>query len=402
MAYEILMPALSPTMKEGVIVKWYKKEGDVIRSSEILLDIETDKATMEVEAVDEGILKKIFFDSGVIQVGTLIGLIGEVDEDISDFCNKKTVVEAKKEETKKEQKQEQLKVDISDTNYISNKIVASPLAKKIAKNLDIDISLVKGTGPKGRIIKNDVENFNSSMLINSKESCEVQKTYNSKAVPLSNIQKIIAKRLLESKQNIPHFYLSIDIIIDELLNLKKQIEDQIEKKISVNDFIIKACATALELVPEVNVSLENDMLISHESSDVSVAVAIDSGLITPIVKNAQNKSILEISKEVKELVKKAKDGTLKPADFQGGTFTISNLGMFGINSFQAIINPPQSAILAVGAGIKKSVVIDDEILIRTVMNVNLSLDHRVLGGAEASKFLNVLKDLIEKPYKILL
>lgn len=409
MAYEILMPALSPTMTEGSIVKWHKNEGDVVKASEILLEVETDKATMEVEAVDEGILRKIFSHSGIVSVGTCIGLIAQADEDISSYVptqkqneiNEPTDIKestkVKLDNEKTTDIKESTKVTLGnektcDKEISCNRIIASPLAKKIASIINVSLAEIKGSGPKGRIIKKDVENYKKD----AKEDRVKTKQVASVLKPFSMVQKVIAKRLLESKQTIPHFYLSIDIVLDELLNFKKQIEE----KISINDFIIKASALSLQKVPEVNVSFENDGILQHFHSDISVAVAIDSGLITPIVKEAENKTILEISKEVKDLVLKAKSNSLKPEEFQGGSFTISNLGMFKINSFQAIINPPQAAILAVGAGTKKVISENDMPIIKTVMNVNLSLDHRLISGAEAAKFLNHLKDMIEKPYKM--
>lgn len=407
MPIEILMPALSPTMKEGNLAKWLKKEGDKIKPGDVIAEIETDKATMEVEAVDEGIIAKILVASGAqnIPVNSLIALLLEEGESEDLLLNyqPKTAVNIKVTDNVDTNKTTSILpqiTPISEVNKDSTRIKASPLAKRIAAEKKIDLALVSGTGPYGRIIKEDILNFNNTCGRSDIVSRNAQEY---KVIPNNNIRKVIAKRLQESKQNIPHFYLSVECNIDKLLNLREEINaDQLDNKISINDLIIKAVAMALFEVPEANASWTEEAILQYNNVDISVAVAIDGGLITPIVKNANQKSIMAISKEMKTLAKKAKDNLLKPEEFQGGGFSISNLGMYGIKNFQAIVNPPQVCIMAVGASSKRAVVINDQLSIATIIDISLSCDHRVVDGAVGAKFLQSFKKYIEHPIKMII
>lgn len=413
MPVEILMPALSPTMTEGNLASWLKKEGDKINAGDIIAEIETDKATMEVEAVDEGTLGKILVAAGTegVPVNDPIALILEDGEDKKALDNYKPAkAAAPKEEVAKEDESPSTSTPEAtkpaQNNSASNsndRIKASPLAKRLAKENNVSLEFIgSGSGPRGRIVKNDVLNFANSGGNNGqirRNSQEYQ------AVKNDNMRKVIAKRLLESKQQVPHFYLSCDLVIDNLLELRalinqeaKSVDGKAEYKISVNDFLIKSCAMALKKVPQANSSWTNEAILLYNNVDISIAVAIDGGLITPIVKNADQKSIVTISGEMKELAKKAKEGKLQPEEFQGGGFSISNLGMYGIDSFSAIVNPPQSCILAIGAGKKRPIVnARDQVEVANVMTVNLSCDHRSVDGAIAALFLSALKKYVENP-----
>ena len=416
MPIEILMPALSPTMKEGNLAKWVKKEGDKIKAGEVIAEIETDKATMEVEAVDQGILGKIIIKEGTenVAVNSCIALILEEGEDKKVLENYQSSAAAKEAPTPKESQNNSSKVDVkfpeikvADSNNqvvsIDNFIKASPLAKRIAKEEGISINAVSGTGPRGRIIKDDVLNFVKNGSV--KSGVIHRNSQEFYVIKNNNIRKVIAKRLLESKQNVPHFYLSCELRVDKLNELRNAINEVAPHdengnplyKISINDLVIKAVAMALKKVPQANSSWSDDGILVYNNIDISMAVAIDGGLITPIIKNADQKSIQEISKEAKVLAKKARDGKLAPEEFQGGTFSISNLGMFGIDNFSAIINPPQSCILAVARAIEKPVVDHGHIRIGHTMNVTLSSDHRVVDGAVGAEFLKALRRYIEHP-----
>ena len=421
MSNEILMPALSPTMEEGTLAKWLVAEGDNISYGDLIAEIETDKATMEVESIYEGIIGKLFVNEGTegIKVNTPIGVVldpgekyqedqpknkniskienSEIDKGLNETSLSDNL--SKKSTDTKNQKNEK-KDEIPIDNNKSLRIFVSPLAKRIARENSIDINSIQGTGPYGRIIKKDIENFKNNRLNkNHSESEDNAKKINFELKNNSSMRKTIAKKLVESKLKSPHFYLSIDCNIDDLLNFRSKInsEFQNEGRLSVNDIIIKVAAITLKKVPECNVSWENENTKFFNSSDISVAVAIEGGLITPIIKNAEKKGLHDISNEMKELVEKAKKGNLLPSEYNGGTFSISNLGMFGIKNFTAIINPPQSAILAVGSGQKMPIVKDDKIVISNVMNVTLSCDHRVIDGAVGARFLQVFKKLIENP-----
>jgi pyruvate dehydrogenase E2 component (dihydrolipoamide acetyltransferase) len=407
------MPALSPTMKEGNLAKWLKKEGDKIKAGDVIAEIETDKATMEVEAVDEGTLAKILVQDGTenVPVNSLIALILEEGEDksaLASYQSKSAPVTAKTEAKKEEVKTPTISATTPAYSNSNQKIAASPLAKRIAKENNINLSGIRGSGPHGRILRDDVlsapagSHSNSGVVSRNPEEYRISKN--------SNVRKIIAKRLLESKQTVPHFYLSVDLKIDKLLHFRQDLNSVANLdaagnpayKVSVNDLIIKAAALALKKVPDANSSWTDEAILIYNNVDVSVAVAIDGGLLTPIVKNADQKSIPTISTEMKQLISKAKAGKLQPEEFQGGGFSISNLGMYGIDSFQAIVNPPQSCILAVGAGVKKPVIEHDKIEIRDVMNVTLSCDHRSVDGAVGAEFLQALRRYVENPILMLL
>ncbi len=412
MAIEILMPALSPTMKEGNLAKWLKKEGDSVESGEVIAEIETDKAIMEVEAIDDGILAKIVVSEGTknVKVNDLIAIITEEGEDKDAAIAE---IESKKPQTKEPQKQEELKEEPTEEksedialeeSSNGKRIFASPLARRIAAQEKIDISKVEGSGPRSRIVKYDIESF-----LSQGNSPSVSQTYvpqADKEVPISGMRQVIADRLVESKQQVPHFYLDVECVVDKLLDFRADINSSApldengkpEFKISINDMLIKASALALNKNPKVNSAWYGDKIIQFGSVDISVAVAIEDGLMTPIVKNADRKNMIQISREVKELVKKAQSQRLKPEEYQGGSFSISNLGMYSIKSFYAIINPPQSCILSIG-NTRETPMFDKNgnIVKKQVINVSLSCDHRVVDGATGAIFLNTLKEFIENP-----
>lgn len=416
MPIEILMPALSPTMKEGNLAKWVKKEGDKIKAGEVIAEIETDKATMEVEAVDEGILGKILVAEGTenVAVNSCIALILEDGEDkksLDAYSSKtsasKPEVAAPKEVAISQAVTANTQPTVSNNQSFGN-IKASPLAKRIAKDEGVSLSQISGSGPHGRVIKEDVLGFLKSGP--SKSGAVSRNPQEFHAVKNNNIRKVIAKRLLESKQTVPHFYLSCEFKINKLLEVRVALNEASEVdasgnhlyRVSVNDLIIKAVALALKKVPEANSSWSDEAILIYNNVDISVAVAIDGGLITPIIKNADQKTIPAISLEMKQLAKKAKEGKLQPEEFQGGSFSISNLGMFGIDNFAAIVNPPQSCILAIGRGVEKPVVEHGEIKIVNVMNVTLSSDHRSVDGAVGAEFLKALRHYIENPISMLI
>ena len=421
MSIDILMPALSPTMEEGTLSKWLVKEGDKVVSGDLIAEIETDKATMEVEAIDDGIIGKILVSEGQesIKVNAPIAILLSEGEKLSESTSSD---EAKKEielevqnENEKIVKINEVKDKLQATNIIteiSNKsdykpikqdrVFATPLAKRIAKHKDIQLSSIKGSGPLGRILKIDVDNF----VVESSNNLTAEKPElnNFEIVKNSAMRKTIADRLVKSKNEAPHFYLSLDCNIDELLKVRKSLnlKSNDEYKISVNDMIIKASSAALIKVPKANASWENENTKYFSNTDISVAVAIEGGLITPIIKNVQSKGLIDISVNMKNLANKAKDGKLLPEEYVGGSFSISNLGMYGIKEFSAVINPPQGCILAVGSGEKRPIVINDEISIATIMTVTLSCDHRVVDGAVGAEFLSEFKNFIENPSLMLL
>ncbi|BDG76165.1 pyruvate dehydrogenase complex, E2 component, dihydrolipoamide acetyltransferase [Wolbachia endosymbiont of Culex quinquefasciatus JHB] len=415
MPIEILMPALSPTMSKtgGKIVKWCKKEQDKVEIGDVIAEIETDKAIMEFESVDEGVLAKILVSEGTsgVPVNQLIALMLEEGEDKSAL-DLASAINTKVEKEVEADFSVSSNPSISSSSLMSsqcvtlgskkedrateNRIKVSPLAKKIAQNEGVDIKRLKGTGPYGRIIKADVLEFLDQTK--SYERFEENTT-----VEVSNMRQVIAQRLVESKQNIPHFYLTVDCHVDKLISLKNEVNSANENnKVTINDLIIKAVAFSMKKFPDINSSWIDTKIVRYSNIDISIAVALEDGLITPIVKNADEKSVLSISKEVKDLVNRARSGKLRPEEFQGGGFTISNLGMFGIKTFSAIINPPQSCIMAVGASKKQPVVISEKIEIAEVMTVTLSVDHRAVDGALGAKFLNAFKYYIENPTVMLL
>lgn len=433
MPIKILMPALSPTMTEGNLSKWHKKEGDQVSSGDVIAEIETDKATMEVEAVDEGVLGKILVPSGTkgVKVNTAIAVLLEDGEDKSaikdegdssadaekeketkeedstkdEKSDKKSEEPEQKEEPKEEESPEQEEKKVAPA--ANGRVNASPLAKKLGQTNNISLEGVQGTGPKGRIVKEDVLKVIGRGGGTGMSGHVTRITPETSELPLSTMRGIIATRLSESKQNIPHFYLSVDCNVDKLLEMRGEINGTAdpkdpEFKISVNDLVIKAIAKALSAVPEANTMWNDNSIIQHNNVDVSVAVAIKDGLVTPIIRNADQKDIFSISKEMKSLAVKAGNGTLAPDEFQGGSVTISNLGMYGIKQFNAIINPPQSSIFSVGAARQEVGVKDGEISVVNLMNVTISCDHRVVDGAVAAVFVNAVKDLIENPSRLLI
>ena len=424
MSINILMPALSPTMEEGTLAKWLVKEGDEVNSGDLIAEIETDKATMEVEAVDEGVIGKILVSEGqeLIKVNQPIAVLLEKDESLSDIeiennapdeskgSLKETnvvvsdfVVPNNETQDKSVFEEENFKTNYNLSNSSnSSRLFVTPLAKRLAMQKNIDLSFLKGSGPNGRILKFDVENFKPDKYFNTNKLSI--STHNSEIVKNSSMRKTIAERLVKSKNEAPHFYLSIDCNIEELLKARSSINSisNNEYKISVNDMIIKAASATLVNVPKANASWENENTRYFKNTDISVAVAIEGGLITPIVKNVESKGLLEISQDMKVLAQKAKEGKLMPEEYVGGSFSISNLGMYGIKEFSAVINPPQGCILAVGAGEQRAIVINNQISIATMMTVTLSCDHRVVDGAVGAEFLSKFKEFIENPSLMLL
>ncbi len=417
------MPALSPTMTEGTLAKWLVSEGDAIESGDVIAEIETDKATMEVEAVDDGIIGKILVAAGTenVPVNEVIAILLEDGEDASNIVTSSELqvkeVTASKEHKATEKPLETCNLEPVTTNSepkTTNRIFASPLARRIAKDKGIDLSTIKGTGPHGRIVKADVSGAvagSSKPQVASEKPLATQDSNLKtnifgmayKEIPNNNIRKVVAKRLSESKQEVPHFYLTVECILDNLLNARKEINDKAngEFKLSVNDFIIKAAAMALKAYPAANVSWSDDAILQYLKADISVAVSTPTGLITPIIKAAEDKGLRDISTEMKDLAGRAREGKLKPEEFQGGSFSISNLGMFGVKEFAAIVNPPQGCILAVGAGEQRPVVVNGSIEIKTVMNCTLSVDHRCVDGAVGAEFLQIFKQYIENPVSML-
>ena len=419
MSVNILMPALSPTMEEGTLSKWLVKEGDTVTSGDLIAEIETDKATMEVESIDDGTIGKILVHEGQesVKVNEPIAILLLDGENLSDIKSIKKVPPTESvQEIEKIESKEKLNFSSDKTSKINldtninienlkkneTRIFASPLAKRIAKQKDVDLSLVNGSGPNGRILKADIENFNNNKDLLQNEI--ISNNNNSELIKNSSMRKTIAERLVKSKNEAPHFYLSLDCNIDQLLKIRSMInlKSNDKYKISVNDMIIKAASSSLIKVPKANASWENENTRYFNNTDISVAVAIDGGLITPIIKDVQSKGLLEISEDMKLLANKAKDGKLLPEEYVGGSFSISNLGMYGIKEFSAVINPPQGAILAVGTGEKRPIVLNDQLTIASIMTVTLSCDHRVVDGAVGAQFLSVFKDFIENPSLMLL
>jgi len=441
MPINILMPALSPTMTEGTLAKWLVKEGDEISSGDAIAEIETDKATMEVEAVEEGKLAKIFVPEGTegVAVKQVIAVILEEGEDASVIPDSVPDAAPAKSTPSSESKAPVSKASPPEapTQLASaapapegasqesggDRVFASPLARRMAQQAGLDLENVNGSGPHGRIVKADIE---AALKGGVPAKAPAAAAAPAQAVatapagpgakqladllgmsyrvePLSGMRKTIAARLTESKQTVPHFYLTVDCEVDELLKVRKDLNGRSDKyKLSVNDFVIRAVALALKKVPTANASFDLEGLLFYDHADVSVAVATPNGLITPIIKSAETKGLAEISNEMKDLAARARDGKLRPEEYQGGTFSISNLGMFGIKQFEAVINPPQGCILAVGAGEQRPVVKDGALAVATVMSCTLSVDHRVVDGAVGAEYLAVFKKLIEDPLTMLL
>lgn len=433
MPISILMPALSPTMTEGNLARWLKQEGDAVAPGDVIAEIETDKATMEVEAVDEGTLGKILVAEGAeeVPVNTPIAVLLEDGEDASALDGfdagggassaPDEPQEAKETPAPAEQPAAKAEAPAAAESAAStadsgDRVFASPLARRLAKQQDIDLSAVKGSGPHGRIVKADIENHDGSAAPKAAPSAASPAPSTTtmpasdgdpeyELIKPSNMRKVIAERMTASKQQVPHFYLTVDCEIDKLLETRKDLNARAKDgafKISVNDMVIKAAAVALMQVPRANAAWSDEGIKLFKAVDISVAVAIEDGLVTPIVRRAEGKGLRRISEEMSDLASRAKAGKLMPEEFQGGTFTISNLGMFGVKHFEAVINQPQGAILAVGAGEPRPVVKDGELAVATVMSLTLSVDHRALDGAIGAEYLSVLKGLIENPMGLLL
>ncbi len=433
MPIEIKMPALSPTMTEGNLAKWLKQEGDDIAPGDVIAEIETDKATMEVEAVDEGKLGKILISEGTegVAVNVPIALLLEEGEEASALDAMAAAAPPASQGAAAASQAEPANVApapaVASPAAAANgqsrpaaargsRIFASPLAKRMAEQAGIDLGALTGSGPHGRIVKADIERARRDGVpapaqVPSAPTAPAPVTQlplsavpAAVEVPLSNMRKVIARRLTESKQSIPHFYLTIDCELDALLALRKQVNGRegADYKVSVNDFVIKASALALKKVPMANVSFAGDKLLQYQTIDISVAVAIPDGLITPIIKQADKKGLGQISEEMKDLASRAKEGKLKPEEFQGGSFSISNLGMFGVKEFSAVINPPQACILAVGAGMQQPVIKNGAVSSATVMSCTLSVDHRAVDGALGAQLLQAFKGYIEEPLTMLL
>jgi len=427
MPTEILMPALSPTMEEGTLAKWLVKEGDTVSSGDLLAEIETDKATMEFEAVDEGVIGKLLVAEGSegVKVNTPIAVLLEDGESASDIGSSAAPAPAPSANSKPDAPEPAAPVQTAAPSAAPHtsgeRVFASPLARRIAANKGIDLGTLTGTGPHGRIVKADVEGATASLkaqttttaptdapMATGPSADAVAKIYADREyteVKLDGMRKTIAARLTEAKQSIPHFYLSRDIQLDALLKFRAQLNKQLEArgvKLSVNDFIIKASAIALQQVPAANAVWAGDRILQLSPSDVAVAVAIEGGLFTPVLKDAHYKSLSALSAEMKDLAGRARDRKLAPHEYLGGSFAISNLGMFGVDNFDAVINPPHGSILAVGAGVKKPVVgADGELAVATVMSVTLSVDHRVIDGALGAEFLQAIKENLENPMAML-
>jgi pyruvate dehydrogenase E2 component (dihydrolipoamide acetyltransferase) len=430
MPIEILMPALSPTMEEGTLAKWLVKEGDTVSSGDVMCEIETDKATMEFEATDEGVIGKILIADGTegVKVNTPIAVLledGESKDDIGAASAPAAAAPAPAAQEAASPAAAASAAPSAPKSGDGTRIFATPLARRIAADKGLDLSQVKGSGPHGRIIKADVEGLSKSdapkaaaaaptataakpALAAGPSAEAVMKMYEGRQyeeITLNGMRKTIASRLTEAKQSIPHFYLRRDIQLDALMAFRADLNKQLEPrgvKLSVNDFIIKACALALQTVPDANAVWAGDRILKLKPSDVAVAVAIDGGLFTPVLKDSENKSLSALSAEMKDLATRARDRKLAPHEYQGGSFAISNLGMFGIDNFDAVINPPHGAILAVGAGVKKPVVgKDGELAVATVMSVTLSVDHRVIDGALGAQLLSAIKDNLENPMTML-
>jgi pyruvate dehydrogenase E2 component (dihydrolipoamide acetyltransferase) len=426
MPTEILMPALSPTMEEGTLAKWLVKEGDTVAAGDILAEIETDKATMEFEAVDEGVIGKILVPAGTegVKVNAPIAVLLEDGESASDIAAPKAAA-APAAAPAAPAAAAAAPAPAAPKAATGERIFASPLARRIAAQKGLDLAAVPGSGPHGRIVKADVEGASAAPKAAAPAAAPaaaatpaaaptgpstdiVLKTYEGRPfteVKLDGMRKTIATRLSEAKQTVPHFYLRRDIELDALMAFRAQLNAGLEArgvKLSVNDFVIKACALALQQVPAANAAWAGDRVLQFEKSDVVVAVAIEGGLFTPVLRDSETKTLSALSTEMKDLAARARNRKLAPHEYQGGSFAISNLGMFGIDNFDAIINPPHAAILAVGAGVKKPVVkADGSVGVATVMSVTLSVDHRVIDGALGANLLQAIKDNLENPIAML-
>jgi len=437
MPIEIKMPALSPTMEEGTLAKWLVKEGDTVKSGDILAEIETDKATMEFETIDEGTVQKILVPEGTdgVKVGAAILVLAGEDEDASapapkaDPAPAKAAAAAPQKEPPAAEKgygaspatdptPQQTDKSGGAVASTGDRVKASPLARRIAEQKGIDISALSGSGPHGRIVKADVEGAKpgaakpaaaapaspAAAPVAAAAPAPAPEGVPSETIKLSNMRKTIARRLTESKQQVPHIYLTVDINLDALLKLRTELNKGLESrgvKLSVNDMLIKAQAAALMEVPSCNVQFAGDTLIQFKRADISVAVSIPGGLITPVVTSADTKSLSAIATEIKDLAGRAREGKLQPHEYAGGTASLSNMGMFGIKQFEAIINPPQAMILAIGAGEKRPYVVNDTLQIATVMSATGSFDHRAIDGSDGAAFMAAFKRLVENPLGML-
>ncbi|MFV1920017.1 pyruvate dehydrogenase complex dihydrolipoamide acetyltransferase [Sphingomonas sp. MJ1 (PH-R8)] len=437
MSIEIKMPALSPTMEEGTLAKWLVKEGDTVRSGDLMAEIETDKATMEFEAVDEGVIAKILVAEGSdnVKVGTVIAILAGEGEDASTIeapaaaapaaTPAPAASPAPAEQPKAEAKPASAPAAPASSG---SRVKASPLARRLAAEKGIDLAGLSGSGPNGRIVKADLDGAKPGQAKaaapapgasagaaatvpagGTAPSQEAKAVWYDESIPhevskLSNVRKTIARRLTEAKQTIPHIYLTVDVRLDALLKLRGELNKSLDArgvKLSVNDLLIKALGIALEQSPKCNVTFLGDQLVSYSRADVSVAVSTPTGLITPIIRDAAAKGVARISTEMKELAGRAKENKLKPEEYQGGTASLSNMGMFGIKQFEAVINPPQGMILAVGAGEKRPYIVDDALGVATVMTATGSFDHRAIDGADGAQMLKLFKALVEQPMGLL-
>ena len=426
MAIDITMPALSPTMETGTLAKWHVKVGDAVKPGDVIAEIETDKATMEVEAVDEGVVTEILVPEGSeeVKVNAVIArLQGEGEETSPPPAAKPAPAAAEPAPVAKVAEAAPAApapTPVAAPAAVGARHIASPLARRIAQQLGVDLAAVTGSGPHGRIVKADVEAAAGKPPVavaaqpsvaapapapaapKTSAASDVGAPF--EAVKLSNMRKTIARRLTESKQQVPHYYLTVDVQLDALLKLRGELNKALESqgiKLSVNDLLVKAEALALLQVPDANVSFAGDTLKKYSRADISVAVAIPGGLITPVIRDAANKRLSQIATEMKDLAARAKDGKLQPSEYTGGTASISNLGMYGIKQFDAVINPPEALILAVGAGEKRPYVVNDELAIATVMTATGSFDHRAIDGAVGAEFLSAFKRLVEAPLGML-
>ena len=419
MPINIQMPALSPTMEEGTLAKWLVKEGDTVESGDVMAEIETDKATMEFEAVDEGIIGKILVPEGSsgVKVNEIIAILLDDGEDVSNIEvqepeNKQGIIET----INTVENKPSIKLENTNKSLNKERVFATPLARRIAKSKNLELTNIKGTGPYGRIVKADVESNNikhlektATLSMTSSTTTEtikdIYKDRHFKEIALDGMRTVIANRLTEAKQTIPHFYLRRSVSLDKLLMIRAEMNDGLADKgikISVNDFIIKASSLALQDIPKANVVWAHDRILQMKSSDVAVAVSVEGGLYTPILFDSENKSISSLSSEIKVLASKARDKKLSPREYQGGSFAISNLGMMGVENFDAVINPPHGSILAVGAGTKKPIVMEDgNISVATIMSMTLSVDHRAIDGALGAEFLARIAYYLENPVNML-
>ncbi len=419
MPINIQMPALSPTMEEGTLAKWLVKEGDTVESGDVMAEIETDKATMEFEAVDEGVIGKIIVPEGStgIKVNEIIAILLEDGEDTSDIEtndpeNKQDVVDI----IKNDEKTPVIKSENTGLKLSKERIFATPLARRIAQSTNVDLANIKGSGPYGRIVKADVQSNNvialektpKTQITSSATSESIKTMYKDREfteIALDGMRKVIANRLTEAKQTIPHFYLRKSVNLDKLLIVRSEMNTGLIDqgiKISVNDFIIKASSLALQDIPQANVVWAQDRILQMTSSDVAVAVSVEGGLYTPVIFDSEKKTLSSLSLEIKDLASRARDKKLLPNEYQGGSFAISNLGMMGIENFDAVINPPHGSILAVGAGTKKPIVKEDgTISVATIMSLTLSVDHRAIDGALGAEFLAKITNYLENPLTML-